>query len=231
MRPSSSPAIAPSTPTVASAFSSGNAPVKTRLPNMSGWKRAPSSLVKKATASGRGVTTPASSSVWTISSPARTPSAPSKRPPVRTVSMWLPTHRQAVLATATEAHDIADRVDRDGEAQFAHPADDEVAALPVGLGQREAVDPAVGQGAGFSQALQARPEPRAVHSEILSHRSASRGRCVVSASAQRKGGAGHGCDNETPVSSWRPGITDMHVRAAIEATEFADRAAVDGTAQ
>src|SRR6266542_1121803 len=57
---------------------------------MSGWKREPSSFVKKATASGRRVTTRASFSVATTSSPAMTPRFPSKGPPVRTVSMWLP---------------------------------------------------------------------------------------------------------------------------------------------
>ena len=40
---------------------------------MSGWKRAPSSLVKKATAIGRRVVTLASFSARTTSSPASTP--------------------------------------------------------------------------------------------------------------------------------------------------------------
>ena len=44
---------------------------------MSGWKRDPSSLVKKATASGRRVVTWASSSAATTSRPAMTPRLPS----------------------------------------------------------------------------------------------------------------------------------------------------------
>ena len=44
---------------------------------MSGAKRLPSSSVKKATARGRRVVTPASSKARTTSSPASTPSVPS----------------------------------------------------------------------------------------------------------------------------------------------------------
>ncbi len=80
----------PSIPWVWSAVSSDNWPVKTRLPIMSGAKRAPSSLVKKATANGCSVSMPASLSVAMTSSPASTPRLPSKRPPVRTVSMCDP---------------------------------------------------------------------------------------------------------------------------------------------
>jgi len=57
--------------------STGSAPVKTRLPIMSGWKRAPSSFVKNATASGRRVATRASFKVATTSSPPITPRLPS----------------------------------------------------------------------------------------------------------------------------------------------------------
>ena len=57
---------------------------------MSGWKRAPSSLVKNATASGRGGVRPACMRVSITSMPARTPRLPSNRPPVRTVSMCEP---------------------------------------------------------------------------------------------------------------------------------------------
>ena len=173
---------------------------------MSGWKRAPSSLVKKATASGRRVTTPASSSVSMTSSPARTPSAPSYRPPVSTVSMWLPIMTgRAVLEAAPHAHDIADRVDRDGEAEVAHPAGDEVAALPFGLGEGETVDPAVRPGADFGQPFEARGESRAVHSKIVSHGER------LPRPTRRRGGNGRrarlGCDNETPPARLRPDAT------------------------
>ena len=96
-------------------------------------------------------------------------------------------HRRAVLEAAAQADHIADRVDRDREAELAHPADDEVAALAVGVGEREAADPAVGPGAGFGQAFQARAEPRAVHSKILSHLGPSRrfGREVESTDRMR----------------------------------------------
>ena len=57
---------------------------------MSGWKRAPSSLVKAMTAMSRFGVSPASRSAASTSTPAITPSAPSKRPPVPTVSICEP---------------------------------------------------------------------------------------------------------------------------------------------
>ncbi len=90
MRSSSSPSTAPSKPTVSSAVSRSSPPAYTSDPSMSGAKRLPSSSVKKATASGWRVRTPASSRARTTSRPASTPRVPSYRPPVRTVSMWLP---------------------------------------------------------------------------------------------------------------------------------------------
>jgi len=74
-----------------SAASTAMPPTYTKLPNMSGWKRAPSSLVKYATLIGCTVATPCCSSVSITSSPPSTPRLPSNRPPVRTVSMCEPT--------------------------------------------------------------------------------------------------------------------------------------------
>ncbi len=66
------------------------------LPIMSGWNRAPSSLVNAATATALSV----SKSCWLrslmISRPESTPSAPSKTPASLTVSRWLPTTMGAV---------------------------------------------------------------------------------------------------------------------------------------
>ena len=57
---------------------------------MSGGNRAPSSSVKKPTASGRSNSTPALITDSITSRPANTPRFPSKRPPVATVSIWEP---------------------------------------------------------------------------------------------------------------------------------------------
>ena len=156
--------------TAASARSSGIAPVKTRLPNMSGWKRAPSSLVKKATASGRLVTTPASSSVCDDLEPGED----AERAVVVSagrhgVDVAAHHHRRAVFLAAPHADDIADRVDRHRQPELAHPLDDEVAARLVGVAEREAAYPAVGPRAFLGQPLQARQQPRAVDPKILTH--------------------------------------------------------------
>src|SRR5438105_1424293 len=90
MRNSSSPSTAPSIARIASASSSGIPPANTRLPSMSGAKRLPSSSVKNATASGRASSTPEVITVSSTSIPASTPRVPSNRPPVATVSIWLP---------------------------------------------------------------------------------------------------------------------------------------------
>ena len=90
MRSSSSPRTVPSMPTTSRASSRPMPPAYTRLPSMSGWNRAPSSSVKKATAKGCSVVIPLNSRVSITSRPASTPRLPSKRPPVRTVSIWLP---------------------------------------------------------------------------------------------------------------------------------------------
>ena len=71
----------------------------------------------------------ARSTVSITSSPASTPSVPSKRPPVATVSMWLPVSTGGSERVGRPgADDVADLVDVDPQAEIAHPGDDEVAA-------------------------------------------------------------------------------------------------------
>ena len=126
--------------------------------------------MKNATASGRRVTTPASSSVSSDLEPGEN----AERAVVASagldgVDVASHHYRSAVVETAPDAHDIADRVDRDREAEFAHPADDEVTALPIGFGEGETVDPAVRPRARFGQPFEARGQSRAIHSKIVSH--------------------------------------------------------------
>ena len=65
-------------------------------------------------------------------------------PPVRTVSMWEPVITGGPGRSAGPGgHHVADGVDGDVEAEVAHPGDDEVAAVAVGLGERQPAAPAV----------------------------------------------------------------------------------------
>ena len=71
----------------------------------------------------RRASTPAAITVSITSSPASTPSVPSKRPPVATVSMWLPVITGGSVRSARPgADDVADLVDVDAQAEVAHPA-------------------------------------------------------------------------------------------------------------
>ena len=73
--------------------------------------------------SGAASSTPCWLSVSSTSSPASTPRLPSKRPPVRTVSMCEPVITGASDGSRAGAggDDVADRVDRHVEAEVAHP--------------------------------------------------------------------------------------------------------------
>ena len=63
------------------------------------------------------------STVSITSSPASTPRVPSKRPPVATVSMWLPVSTGGSVRSAGQVpDDVADLVDVDAQAEVAHPA-------------------------------------------------------------------------------------------------------------
>lgn len=100
---------------------------------MSGAKRAPSSLVKKATASGCSVSTPASLSVSMTSNPASTPRVAVKtasranRVDVRTGHDG----RSRLPAPRSDTYYVADGIHRHGQAQFAHPSADEIASRLV----------------------------------------------------------------------------------------------------
>ena len=78
-------------------------------------------------------------------------------------------HRRAVFLAAPHADDVADRVDRHRQPEFAHPLDDEVAARLVGVAERQAAHAAVRPRAFLGQPLQARQQPRAVDPQILTH--------------------------------------------------------------
>ncbi len=82
-------------------------------------------------------TRPARWNVSITSSPASTPRLPSYRPPVRTVSMCEPVVTGAPLADLPGAEHVADAVDLHTEAEIAHPRHDEVAAVAVGVGERQ----------------------------------------------------------------------------------------------
>jgi hypothetical protein len=64
-------------------------------------------------------------------------------------------HRRQVFKAIAPAEDIAHRVDLHAQAQFAHPAADQVAAGAVGVGQRQAAAAAVAGVADAAQRLQA----------------------------------------------------------------------------
>jgi hypothetical protein len=108
--------------TVASASSSGRPPAYTSEPSMSGAKRAPSSLVKNATTSGRRVTSPAASSARTTSRPASTPEISVIAPAGGDgVDVRAGHHRRDILASAPKAEHVADAIDADFELLLAHP--------------------------------------------------------------------------------------------------------------
>ena len=90
--------------------------------------------------SADGVVRSCCASVSTISSPASTPRLPSKRPPVRTVSMCEPTITAAAVGSLPGAcgDDVADGVDRHVHAEIAHPRHHEIATLAIDVGQRQA---------------------------------------------------------------------------------------------
>ena len=116
---------------------------------------------------------PCCSSVSTTSSPASTPRLPSKRPPVATVSMCEPhiTGAASGSVPGRVGHDVADGVDRHVEPEVAHPADDEVAAVPVGVGQGEAGAALLAVGTldrtDLAELDEPRPQPVAVDAEVL----------------------------------------------------------------
>ncbi len=65
-------------------------------------------------------------------------------------------HRRPRLAAWTHADHVADTVDRNGKAELAHPADDEIAPLLVLIAQREAAHTAPLERTDLPQRLQSR---------------------------------------------------------------------------
>ena len=140
---------------------------------MSGGKRAPSSSVKKATARGRRVVTPAPASVSTTSSPASTPRLPSYRPPVRTVSMWEPvmtgarSSRPARTPTTLPTASIVTSRPR-SRIHSTH----EVAPGLVVVGERQPGAPAAREPSDRAELVQARHHAVAVHPQVAHQRRA-----------------------------------------------------------
>ena len=158
---------------------------------MSGAKRVPSSSVKKATLIGWSVAMPCVSSVSITSRPASTPRLPSKRPPVATVSMCDPVITGAASGSrpGPRGDDVADLVDRHGEAEVAHPADHEVAALAVDVGEREAGAALLAvrtlDGPDLAELLQAGPQPTAVDAQVVrAHLAPRYSKAAISPSAE-----------------------------------------------
>src|SRR5215207_5429958 len=81
--------------------SESRSPMNARLPSIPVWKRLPSSSLNDTIQGGRRSETPSRLSVRTTSSAARTPSAPSYRPPRGTVSRWEPS-RTAVPSPSSQ---------------------------------------------------------------------------------------------------------------------------------
>ena len=76
-------------------------------------------------------------------------------------------HRRRILAPATHAEDVADRVDGDGQAELAHPLHQQVAPGPVLVAEREPAIAAAGQGADPIEGVE--PGEQAVEVDARRH--------------------------------------------------------------
>ena len=86
---------------------------------------------------------------------------PSNRPPVATVSMWLPVITGgSVLSGGQVPDDVPDLVDVDPQTEVAHPADHEIAPAPVVVGQGEARGTAAVDRADLRERVQPRLQAR-----------------------------------------------------------------------
>ena len=153
---------------------------------MSGAKRAPSSSVKNATASGRRVTPPRSSVSIDLE--------PGEHPVVAVVSAAgadgvdvRAGHDGGALARVPRSDHVADGVDGDGEVQVLHPGDDQVAAPPVLVGEGQPAAPAVARVADRGQLLQPADQAGVIGSE-----------------AGMEAGAGHAAGTAIAASVARP---------------------------
>ena len=75
-------------------------------------------------------------------------------------------HRCAVLASGSDAHDVADLVDGDREPELAHPSDRTVAGRPVLVAEGEPADAAAVDGADLRQGIDAASKTREIDAEI-----------------------------------------------------------------
>ena len=78
--------------------------------------------------------------------------------------------RRAGIGAGASADDVADGVDGDGEAEIAHPAGDEVAALAIGLGEGKSgtaeLAARTGDRADLAEGDDAAPQPFAVDADV-----------------------------------------------------------------
>ena len=175
MRASSSPRRAPSSAArTSSASSTARPPTYTRLPSMSGWKRAPSSSVKNATLIGRRVAMPCCASVSITSRPASTPRLPSKRPPgAHGVDVRADHHRRRrsgrCRARVATTLPIASMVTL--QAEVVHPRHHQVAAVAIGVGERQPGAPAFAvrtvHGADLAERLEPSPQPSTIDPQVV----------------------------------------------------------------
>ena len=85
--------------------------------------------------------------------------------------------RQRGIAAVAAHEDVADPVDRDRQARVPRPADDQVAALSVEVGQRQALDAPFWRGADARQFHQGCPQAVAVDAKLVHRCSPFRVRC------------------------------------------------------
>jgi hypothetical protein len=75
--------------------------------------------------------------------------------------------RLGIVLARSPREDIANRINADRAAGILAPADEQVAALAVEIGEGEAADAAFLGGADFRQLHQALPQPLAIDLEVL----------------------------------------------------------------
>ncbi|MCU1533477.1 MAG: rne, partial [Arthrobacter sp.] len=74
---------------------------------------------------------------------------------------------QGIVAAGAAHEAVADLVDGDGHSGVPGPADDQVAALPVQVGERQPADAALGRGADLRQFHERGPQPFAVDAQSV----------------------------------------------------------------
>ena len=160
---------------------------------MSGWKRAPSSLVKTATISG-----PARAHAGLVERLHRL--EPGEHAVVAVVAaagadgvdVGAGHHRREVVAAGAPArrpNDVADGVDADREAELAHPGGDEVTPCTVLVGEGEAAAAALAGRADRGQGVEARHQALGIQAWHRTHACTSsfgRGPAFISTSAAER---------------------------------------------